>query len=68
MSIGELRARGRQAILVSLCICVPALAQQDDAVDLVELPDFMLEKVAAIDEEKIEFLRGPGIFSVCRFT
>ena len=62
MDLRQLWVRIRQALLLALMFCAPVLAQQDDAFELVPLPDFMLEKVADIDDEKVEFLRGSGIF------
>ena len=54
-------------VRVLMAIMLVALAfsanAQDDEFEPVDLPDNIAEKVAGLDQEKLDFLRGSGIFS-----
>lgn len=49
------------AIVASVALVGLALGQ-DDEVELVDLPHDLAAKVADLPKEKIDFIRGPGIF------
>jgi agmatinase len=53
-----------RAIAVTAMIALSALAyaQDEEEFEPVDLPDNIAEKVAGFDQEKIDFLRGDGIF------
>ena len=46
-----------------MAFAVTALAQGDDEFEPVDLPANIAEKVAGLDQDKVDFLRGSGIFS-----
>ena len=53
-----------RAIAMTAMIALSALAfaQDEEEFEPVDLPDNIAEKVAGFDQEKIDFLRGDGIF------
>lgn len=51
------------ACIAFLALGMAANAQDEDEFEAVDLPDNIAEKVAGLDQEKVEFLRGSGVFS-----
>ena len=50
-------------LAVALLALAVSVSAQEDEFEPVDLPDNIAEKVAALDQEKIDFLRGDGVFS-----
>jgi len=51
------------AVMAVLALSVTVLAQEDEEeFSLVDLPEHIAEKVAGLSQEKVDFLRGDGIF------
>lgn len=50
------------ALTALLGLCAVALAQDEDAFELVDLPDNIAEKVSGLNQDKIDFIRGPRIY------
>jgi len=51
------------AVMAVLALSVTVLAQEDEEeFSLVDLPENIAEKVAGLSQEKVDFLRGDGIF------
>ncbi|MGI9394041.1 MAG: hypothetical protein ACR2OY_05295, partial [Boseongicola sp.] len=49
--------------IVAVLLLLPVVAiAQDDEFEPVDLPDFITEKIEGMDQEKIDYLRGDGIF------
>ncbi|NNC76645.1 MAG: agmatinase family protein [Woeseiaceae bacterium] len=49
-------------MIAALLVTVSRTSAQDEEFEAVDLPDSLAEKVAGLDPEKIDFIRGPRIF------
>ena len=54
---------GRVLTAIALLTLAVAAYAQDEEFEPVDLPENIAEKVEGLDQEKIDFLRGTGIFS-----
>ncbi|MDA0679906.1 MAG: agmatinase family protein [Proteobacteria bacterium] len=50
------------AAVAILALCITAFAQDEDEFEPVDLPDDIAAKVSDLPQEKVDFLRGDGIF------
>ncbi len=50
-------------LIAMMVIAFGLSANAQDEIEPVDLPDNIAQKVAGLDQEKIDFLRGSGIFS-----
>jgi formimidoylglutamase len=56
------RALAAMVAATVLALSIPAFAQDEDEFEPVDLPDSIAAKVAGLPKEKVDFLRGDGVF------